>query len=298
MIRKPLGRGLDALIGSPAPAPVRVSDGGGFTMAAVGAIAPAPFQPRQRFHPEQLEELKRSILSQGLIEPLIVRLKSDSRPDEGAQYELIAGERRLRAARAAGLDSVPVVVRELDDRSALEMSLVENLLREELNPLEEGLAFTKLIREFGLGHDDIADRIGKSRPYVSNIIRLLDLPEPILEMIAHGELSAGQARPLLALPTAEARIEAARRIVERGLSARGAEALAAGHRTRSADGASAGARPAERQDPNLTALAESMQRALRRKVRVVRRRGKRPGRIEIEYYDDNDLTAFAARLIG
>lgn len=294
MSRKSLGRGLDALIGegeaiAPAPRP----GSPGVEMAPVSRIAPCPFQPRQRFDPERLEELRRAIESQGVIEPLIVRRAPDGGGD--GRYELIAGERRLRAARAAGLESVPVIVRELDDRAALEMSLVENLAREELNAVEEGRAFARLSREFGLSHDQIAGRIGKSRPHVSNAIRLLDLPEPVLEMIAQGRLSAGQARPILALPTPESRISAARRIVEGGMTARGAEELASNHRkrnggaTRIADRAS---------DPNLNALVEGLQRALKRKVRVIRQRGKTPGRVEIDYYDENDLNALAAMMVA
>ena len=148
----------------------------------------------------------------------------------------------MRAARAAGLETVPVIVRDLDDRAALEMSLVENLAREELNAVEEGRAFARLSREFSLSHDDIANRIGKSRPYVSNAIRLLDLPETILEMIAQGRLSAGQARPLLALSSAEARIAAAQKIVEGGITARGAEEIAAAHRKHSGNGTTSSAR--------------------------------------------------------
>ena len=134
-------------------------------------------------------------------------------------YQLIAGERRLRAARLAGLERVPALLRELDDRGALEMALVENLDREELNPVEEGRALKRLSQDFGQTHDAIAARIGKSRPYVSNAIRLLDLPEPILDLIAHSELTVGQSRPLLALASADAQIAAARAIVERGLTA-------------------------------------------------------------------------------
>ncbi len=293
MIRKPLGRGLDALIGGgDGENAARPREAGpGVTMTPVAQILPGPYQPRQSFNPERLEELRRAIESQGVIEPLIVRRAASAA--DGPRYELIAGERRLRAARAAGLETVPVIVRELNDRAALEMSLVENLAREELNAVEEGRAFARLSREFGLSHDQIAARIGKSRPHVSNAIRLLDLPEPVLEMIAEGRLSAGQARPLLALPSAEARLSAARRIVEGGINARGAEEIASAHRRRNG-GASHGASHAS--DPNLNALVEELQRALKRKVRVVRRRGKTPGRLELDYYDDNDLTALAAML--
>jgi ParB family chromosome partitioning protein len=303
MIRKPLGRGLDALIESTAfestsPKSQTLRENSSITMAPAARISAGQFQPRQHFNAERLAELTRAIQSQGIIEPLIVRVVGNPDDFDGPRYELIAGERRLRAARAAGLDTVPVIVRDLDDRAALEMSLVENLAREELNAVEEGRAFARLSREFSLSHDDIANRIGKSRPYVSNAIRLLDLPETVLQMMARGELSAGQARPLLALPSAEARIDAARKIVESGLTARGAEEIAATHRKRSANGVASSTRGVVNSDPNLTALIETLQRALKRKVRVVRRRGKNPGRIEIDYYDENDLTALAAMLSG
>jgi len=271
---------------------VEVADGGApaLTMIRIEKIMPSPFQPRRNFDPERLKELADAIRSQGVIEPLIVR----RRPGDlaGREYELIAGERRLRAAREAGLEHVPVVVRDLDDRGALEMSLVENLSREDLNAVEEGRAFIRLSKEFALSHDEIAARIGKSRPYVTNTLRLLELAAPVVEMIASGQLTAGQARPLLRLPAAE-QIEAARRIVEGRISARGAEQIASAHRPARRGGAirSSG-------DANVNALAESIQRALKRKVRIVRCRGKTPGRIEIEYYNDEDLTGVARMLVG
>jgi len=301
MIRKPLGRGLGALIESTsfesnsAKAPT-TRENTSITMAPAARISAGAFQPRQHFDAERLQELTRAIQSQGIIEPLIVRIIGNPDDIDGPRYELIAGERRLRAARAAGLETVPVIVRDLNDRAALEMSLVENLAREELNAVEEGRAFARLSREFSLSHDDIATRIGKSRPYVSNAIRLIDLPETVLDMIARGQISAGQARPLLALSSADARIAAARKIVESGITARGAEEIAAAHRKHAASGASTMTNGAS--DPNLEALINALQHALKRKVRIVRRRGKNPGRVEIDYYDENDLTALAATLTG
>jgi ParB family chromosome partitioning protein len=305
MMRKPLGRGLDALIGT-AAAGIETgagSGGGGgahFKLAPIASITAGPFQPRINFNQERLAELTRAIASQGIIEPLIVRriagapASSAAGEIDGPRYELIAGERRLRAARAAGLEAVPVVVRELDDRAALEMSLVENIVREDLNAVEEGLAFFRLTEHFELTHDEIAARVGKSRPYVGNAIRLLELPQPILNMIAKGQLSAGQARPLLAIGSPEAQLSAARRIAAVGMSARGAEEMATAHRPRTSK--TAAGRSAA--DANLNALAEGLQRALKRKVRIFKRRGRSPGRIEIDYYDDNDLTAVAEMLLG
>ena len=297
MMRKPLGRGLDALIGNVAPEIETGADnetGGGaqFKLAPVASITPGPFQPRINFDKDRLAELTRAIQSQGIIEPLIVRRTGDASDIDGPRYELIAGERRLRAARAAGLEAVPVVVRELDDRSALEMSLVENIVREDLNAVEEGLAFFRLVDHFGLTQDEIALRVGKSRPYVSNSIRLLELPQQILNMIAMRQLTAGQARPLLSIESEEAQLSAARRIAAVGISARGAEEMATANRPRNTKTASS--RSAA--DANLNALAEGLQRALKRKVRIFKRRGRSPGRIEIDYYDDNDLTAVAEML--
>ena len=306
MMRKPLGRGLDALIGTAAAEieigadnDIGAGAGGGahFRMAPVASITAGPFQPRINFDKERLAELTRAIQSQGIIEPLIVRrIPSAAAAGEidGPCYELIAGERRLRAARAAGLEAVPVVVRELDDRAALEMSLVENIVREDLNAVEEGLAFFRLVEHFKLTQDEIAARVGKSRPYVSNTLRLLELPQPILNMIAKGQLTAGQARPLLAIESPDAQLSAARRIAAVGLSARGAEEMATAHRPRIGKTASA----RSDSDANLNALAEGLQRALKRKVRIFKRRGRSPGRIEIDYYDDNDLTAVAEMLLG
>ncbi|MGD0073811.1 MAG: ParB/RepB/Spo0J family partition protein [Candidatus Binataceae bacterium] len=299
MIRKPLGRGLGALIESTSDEDRNGAATGpgatGLLTVAVDRIAPSPYQPRKHFDPERLEELARAIQSQGVIEPLVVRPIANGDAAH-PMYELIAGERRLRAARSAGLTEVPVVVREVDERAALEISLVENLAREELNAIEEARAFVQLNREFSLSHEQIAARIGKSRPYVSNIVRLLDLPAPVIEMIETGELTAGQARPLLAIAGAEAQIATARKIVASGISARGAEQIAGVARKatrKTARNAAAAAR-----DANLQALIDTLQRALKRKVRIVSRRGSAPGRIEIDYYDDQDLTALAAMITG
>lgn len=289
MLRRPLGRGLDALIENTLAQPP-VSQ---VSLVRLDEIAPGLYQPRTYFDPEGLAELAQAIKSQGIIEPLIVRLTGADGLSR-QPYQLIAGERRLRAARLAGLERVPVLPRELDDRGALEMALVENLAREELNPVEEGRALKRLNQDFGQTHDDIAARIGKSRPYVSNAIRLLDLPEPVLDLIAQSKLTVGQSRPLLALASADAQIAAARAIVERGLTARTAEALAQEQRRRLNAGT---LRPAP-DDPNLNALVEGLQRTLKRKVRIIKKRGKSPGRVELDYYDENDLTALASALMG
>ena len=305
MIRRGLGRGLDALIestdgalaGDAAPAPTGV-DGSGAASVELDQIMPSPLQPRRHFDSARLQELAQAIRSQGIIEPLVVRPTpvANGGTPPAAPYELVAGERRWRAARIAGLSVVPVVVRELDDHAALEMSLVENLMREDLNPIDEARGFERLARSFAMSHDQVAARIGKSRPYVSNAIRLLDFPPAVLEMLERGELSAGQARPLLAITSAEAQTVAARRIVEGRISARGAEELAAAARRSRGGAAHGGAAGSPGTDPNLAALADGIQRGLKRKVRIVRARGRKPGRIEIEFYGMDDLNALAATL--
>lgn len=299
MTRRPLGRGLDALIdsGRTEPAADKTHENGdngrgGVMMVMPDRILASPFQPRRHFDQERLQELANAIKSQGIIEPLIVRRANAN--GDGPRYELVAGERRLRASIQAGLTEVPVIVREIDDRTALEMSLVENLLREDLNPIEEGRAFVRLNREFSQSHEQIAAQIGKSRPYVSNAIRLLELPIPVVEMIARGEITAGQARPLLGLQSPEEQIAAARRISEGKISARGAEAIASQNRA-----VRSGSSPRSNSgDPNVNALAESIQRALKRRVRIVRNRAKGPGRLEIEFYNEDDLTTLGRLLIA
>jgi ParB family chromosome partitioning protein len=295
-MRKPLGRGLDALIGNTAAVEKGAENGTAgigprLAMVPVGQIKPGKYQPRIYFEQGALAELISAIKSQGVIEPLIVR---PAGADDGdARYELIAGERRLRAARAAGLEAVPVVVREVDDRAALEMALVENVVRENLSPIEEGIAFRRLAKIFAMSHDDIAARVGKSRPYVTNTVRLLELPNEVIELIAGGLMTAGQARPLLAVASPEAQIAAARSIMAGKVSARGAEEIATVHRTIRRSESSP---DRDVIDPNTSALAEGLQRALKRKVRIVRARGKSPGRIELEFYDENDLNALAETL--
>lgn len=306
MIRKPLGRGLDALI-----------DGGGREAGASGApmlllVAPdrivaSRFQPRRHFDVEKLQELTNAIRTQGIIEPLIVRPVASDLDEQ--RYELIAGERRLRAARVAGLTVVPVIVREAGDHEALEMSLVENLVREDLNAIEEARAFVRLSREFNLSHEEIAARIGKSRPYVTNTMRLLELPLPVVDLIARGGLTPGQARPLLSIGSADEQMAAAARIAEGKITARAAEQMASDNRpvSRTIVSRIEGERPERpnlrgevrdvRPDANLGALAESIQKALKRKVRIAPKHGKAAGRVELEYYDDNDLTEVARMLI-
>jgi ParB family chromosome partitioning protein len=217
--RRGLGRGFEVLIGAGEPELARLP---------VDQIHPNAKQPRKRFDDEAVSGLAESIRAQGLIQPVVVRLRL-----EGG-YELIAGERRWRAAREAGIATVAAVVREADDRETLLLGLVENVAREDLSPIEEGRGYAVLIDEFGLSLGEVAGRVGKSKPTVSNRIRLLELPDDVLELLNRNELSEGHARALLAVPDHDARRRLARRIVRDGLSVRSAEraAKAAGARTR------------------------------------------------------------------
>lgn len=213
---KGLGRGLDALLGGDDTS----SRGESMATLPVGAIRPGKYQPRTRMDQQALAELAASIRAQGLMQPLLVR------PTGRDQYELIAGERRWRAAQLAGLEEVPVLVRDVPDNAALAMALIENIQREDLNPIEEATGVQRLIDEFRMTHEQAADAIGRSRSATTNLLRLLKLAKPVQAMLMQGTLEMGHARALLALDGAR-QIETANRIVARGLSARESEALAA-----------------------------------------------------------------------
>ncbi|MHB1243325.1 MAG: ParB/RepB/Spo0J family partition protein [Gaiellaceae bacterium] len=209
-----MGRGLEVLIGG--------AETGGTQLAhlPVDAIHANPRQPRRRFEPEATTGLASSIKQQGLLQPVVVR------PRTAGGYELIAGERRWRAAREAGLETLPALVRDADDRDTLLLALVENVAREQLSPVEEARAYASLVDEFELSLGEVADKVGRSKPAVSNRLRLLELPEEVLWMVARGELTEGHARAVLALPDHDARKQLAKRIVREGMSVRAAERAA------------------------------------------------------------------------
>lgn len=283
-MRKPLGRGLEALIpGAPKPAmPIAIPAAGiagAEQRIPLDRIRANPRQPRSEFDEAALRELAASIRVQGIIQPLLVR------PDGDGAYELVAGERRLRAARLAGLDEVPVVVRDVSDGESLELALIENIQRSDLSPLEEAAAYQHLLDDFGHTQEEIATRVGKSRPAVANALRLLRLPEPIKKEIARGRLSAGHARVLLSLESADAQLRAARQILARQLSVRDTEKIAGGRREPE--------KPATR-DPHRAALERDLAAALGTRVRILPR--GRGGKIEIEYYSNEELHGIAERL--
>ncbi|MFP4031907.1 MAG: ParB/RepB/Spo0J family partition protein [Desulfococcaceae bacterium] len=276
--RKPaLGRGLGALI--PAADPAEEAAGRDFQLCELDRISPNRYQPRRRFPQAELEELSRSIAEQGVIQPLIVRRNPDG-------YELVAGERRLRAARMAGLERVPVVIKPLTDAQVLEMALVENIQRADLNPVEEAEAYHRLMTEFDLTQERVADRVGKSRSAVANFLRLRGLPDPVREALAEGRLTMGHAKALLGVESPARQLELARRVLEKGLSVRETERLAARLR--------APAPADEVPDPepdsetiHLNHLAEDLARRFGTRVKIQRRGQK--GRVELEFYNDDDL---------
>lgn len=266
--KRGLGRGLDALLKGPG--------GGdeGVRTLPLSALHPNRQQPRRRFAEEELAELAASITAQGIIQPLVVS------PDGDGSYTIVAGERRFRAARRAGLTQVPVVVRQTaSERELLELALVENLQREDLNPLEEAEAFRALAEDFGLKQEEIAERVGKSRPAVANALRLLKLPDEVQELLRAGSLSAGQARPLLGISPDERLIELAARAVEQGLSARELERLASAAPSRRRAKA-----PVE---PNAAAAAERLTQKLQTRVEIVRR--GRGGTVRIHFHSEEEL---------
>jgi ParB family chromosome partitioning protein len=239
----------------------------------VDAIHPNPRQPRRRFEPEASSGLAESVRRQGVIQPLLVRSRA------AGGYEIVAGERRWRAAREAGRATVPAVVREADDRETLLLGLVENVAREQLTPIEEARAYAVLIDEFGLTLGDVAERVGRSKPTVSNRIRLLELPDDVLGMVERGQLSEGHARAVLAVPDHEGRRRLAREIVRRGLSVRAAE--------QRAKWAGARRRPRVRATPVDPALAERVREAFVRLTGFHARVAT--GRVELAFADEHEL---------
>jgi ParB family chromosome partitioning protein len=274
--KKGLGKGLSALIAA-APPPTDGRDPRATLEVAVERITPSPFQPRRTFDEAKLDELAASIRNQGIIQPLVVRAKADA-------FELIAGERRWRAAMKAGLERVPVVVREANDHEALQLALVENLQREDLNPIEEAAGYRRLQEEFHWSQEEMAEKVGKSRPAIANSLRLLSLPAEVQREVSDGHLPAGQARALLGLPTEALIVSASREVIARGLSTRETEKmvrlLITGRKRR---------RAAPLLDADLKAVVEGLQRALGTRVRLIPKPRTSKGKIEIEYYAAADL---------
>src|SRR5690554_1405835 len=262
----------------------------------IAEIVPNPYQPRKEFPPESLEELAESIKNHGVLQPLLVR-----KVDE--KHQLFAGERRLRAAKMAGLFMVPVVIKDIDDRTAMEIALVENLQREDLNPLEEAEAYKKLMDEFQLTQEEIARTVGKSRSAITNTLRLLNLPEEVRTRLVEKKITFGHARALLGLESTLDQIAACEEILKNDLSVRETEDLvrqwAKGDVSRETlPGPSKPGRKEPEPDLQLQALIEDLTRTLGTKVDIKRQRGKEGGRIEIEYYSMEELERIVEILVS
>lgn len=284
MARQALGRGLSALISES-----QLREGAGEAIrVSVEALSPNPYQPRKHFDEEKLAELAASIKEHGVLQPLLVRRV-------GSGYQLIAGERRWRAAQRAGLTEVPVLVRELDEATMMKIALVENLQREDLNPLEEAEAYQRLLQEFKMTQEEIAAAVGKSRSAIANALRLLNLPPLIQASLAEGKITAGHARALLALGDEEAQLAAWRKVLEQGLTVREVEALAGSPRGPRSKPASRKPQPLA-MEPELQEVARRLEEFLG--TRVIIKPGKGKGCLEIEYYGLEDLERLVELILG
>jgi ParB family chromosome partitioning protein len=252
----------------------------------VDQIEPNPLQSRTIFQPERLQELSQSIQANGIIQPLVVRR-------HGERYQLVAGERRWRASKLAGLEQVPVIVQDLSDAQLLEVTLIENIQREDLTPLEVAHAFDRLVRDLGLSHEEIAGRTGKDRSTITNTLRLLRLPADVQQLVSERRLSMGHARAILGLPTPELQRQVAEKASSQGLSVRQVERLiqrmTLSREPKSADEVA--------EDPNVKAAIQELERVLGTRVRIVPKSEQR-GRIEIEYYSPEDLDRIYELIAG
>jgi len=269
-----LGKGLSALLQEVETKPTGVEE------IELDLIDPNPLQPRREFPEAALEELAASIRSSGVVQPVLLR-RADAR------YQLVAGERRWRAARLAGLTSVPAVIRDLSDGDALELALTENLMREDLNPLEVARAYEILLQRFYLTHEQIAERLGTTRSNVSNTVRLLKLPSSVQEMIVDGQLSPGHARALIGLDSQAAQARFAGLIVNQGLSVRQVETMVAVHTSKKPPARPKPPAESQTVDPNTRAAVLELERVLGTRVRIVG--SERRGRLEISYFSSEDL---------
>jgi ParB family chromosome partitioning protein len=277
---KGLGRGLDALLGGDDD---ELQSGERLQEVSIQQLKPGKYQPRSQMDPEAISELAESIKSQGVIQPILAR------PVEDGKFEIIAGERRWRAATLAGLATIPVVVRDVRDEAALAMALIENIQREDLNPIEEATGIRRLIDEFGMTHEAAADAVGRSRSAVTNLLRLLTLPAPVRQMLLNRKLEMGHARALLTLPASK-QIELANEISARQLSVRQAERLA----NRAQDASKKTAQPTAR-DRDIAALEEELSERLGTSVSIQSRK-KGAGRVVIDYSDLDFLDQLLTRL--
>jgi ParB family chromosome partitioning protein len=284
MAKLALGKGLGALISTNKPASPAAEPWERVEKVALSDIVPSPLQPRKAFHSEQLQELVESIREHGIIQPLIVRKV------EG-KCELIAGERRWRAASQLGLKEAPVIVRQASDRDVLELALIENLQREDLNPIEEAQAYRRLAEEYSLRQEDIAQRVGKSRSVVANSLRLLDLHSQVQAYLAQGRLSVGHAKVLLAFQNQDEQLVAAEITIRQAATVRMTERLVASQLARQGRSGKPGARSSLGNSAMVQNAVTDLERRLRERLatHVTIQHGEKKGRIEIEYYGHDDL---------
>ncbi len=283
MQKKALGRGLGALI--PTRAPEVPAPAAGLAQVPIEQIAPNPLQPRKTFNEASIEELARSVREHGIVQPLVVTRTGD------AKYRLIAGERRFRAAQKAGLTAVPVVIKEMmGDSDALQIALIENIQREDLNPMEEANAYHQLHEEFGLTQEEISRRVGKERSTVANFLRLLRLPDGVKKLLASGQLSMGHARAILAVDSPKKQEQLAERVVRRNLNVRQTEMLAAESSPKAA------AEPEKEKDIFTRDAEDKLARTLRSKVEIDRKR--RGGVIHIRFGSEDELIRLVDELMG
>jgi ParB family chromosome partitioning protein len=285
--RPALGRGLSSLI-------PKTGAGAGVETVDIDLIVPNPHQPRTRFDAQSLQELADSIREHGVLQPIVV---TQERSDLGpTTYQLIAGERRLQAARMAGMTRMPVVIKEASGNELLEIALVENLQRQDLNALEEAAAFKRLAGEFDMTQEQISKRVGRSRTAVANTLRLLTLEEDIRTSLASGQITEGHARALLGIESPQVRLDAWRRIVADALTVRQAEEIARALKATAGAVVKTAAKPAKRIDPHVRALENDLRHALGAPVSVAR--GRRGGRIVIRFHNDDELDGIIQRIRG
>jgi ParB family chromosome partitioning protein len=288
-----LGRGLGALIGTPttsgsASTPLTAPDESRFRDLPLNLIQPNPFQPRREFSEEELRELEDSLRSNGLLQPITVRRA-------GAEYELVAGERRLRAARRLGWTTIQAVVREASDEQLLTLALIENLQREDLNPIDEAEGYQRLAREFALSQQQIAEAVGKDRSTVANMLRLLALPDDVQHYVRAGQLSVGHARALLGLPPEVSVSEVAREVLGRQLTVRDVERLA--QQARPGQAKTRGRTPEAPANPELRRVADRLRRYLQTDVQVIANEKLR-GELRIRFYSTDDLDRLLDLIAG
>ena len=278
MTRKALGRGLGALLSAEGTATATEET----NEVPLSLIDPGSLQPRTIFDDAKLEDLAKSIRTNGVVQPVLLRRKGD-------RFELIAGERRWRAAELAGLTKIPAVVRTVSDDKVLEIALIENIQREDLNPIEEARAYKKLIETLGLTQETVAERVGRDRSYVTNYLRLLKLPDDLQDLLQSGRISTGHARTLLGLDHPDIQRRIARKVIEQDLSVRATEQLVRLSATRSTPAAKKATEKEREADPNVRAAENKLRRHFGTQVRIIQTTGGAGGRIELEFYNQSDL---------